>query len=65
MVWDRALKRADEQIARLDNDKDRMYEDYKEERADSTRRIETLGEEASIRDEHIRMLEEAGKGVRP
>jgi hypothetical protein len=31
-----------------------MSEDYKEERIDLAGRIETLEEEASIRDEHIR-----------
>jgi hypothetical protein len=58
MAWDRALKRADKQTARLNNDQNRMTEDYKAERADLARRIETLDEEASIRYEHIRMLEE-------
>jgi hypothetical protein len=58
VAWDRALKRADERIATLNNDKDRMSEDYKEERADLARRIETLEKEVLIRDEHVRMLKE-------
>jgi hypothetical protein len=56
MAWDRVLKRADEQITRFNNDKDRMSDDYKEQRADLARIMETLEEEASIRDEQIRCL---------
>jgi hypothetical protein len=58
MVWHKVLRRADEQIARLNNEKDRMSEDSKEEMVDLARRIKTLEKEASIRDEHIRMFEE-------